>query len=51
MTLPEGLQFLRFGWLAVHAIAILLVYQFGYARGRGDERREHRQRELARREP
>jgi hypothetical protein len=47
MTLPEGLQFLHFGWWAVHAIAFLLVYQYGYARGRGDERRERRQREVA----
>lgn len=51
MTLPEGLQFLNFGWWAVHAIAFLLVYQYGYARGRGDERREQRQRDLARRDP
>jgi len=46
MTLPEGLQFLKFGWFVVHAIAFLLVYQFGYVRGRGDFRREQRQREL-----
>ncbi len=46
MTLPEGLQFLKFGWWAVHAIAFLLVYQFGYVRGRGEYRREQRQREL-----
>jgi hypothetical protein len=46
MTLPDGLQFLRFGWWAVHAIAFLLVYQFGYVRGRGALRREQRQREL-----
>ena len=50
MTLPEGLQFLHIGWWAVHAIAFLLVYQYGYARGRGDERREQRQRDLARRD-
>jgi len=30
----------------VHAIAFLLVYQFGYVKGRGDMRREQRQREL-----
>ena len=46
MPLPEGLQFLRLGWLVVHAIAFLLVYQFGYVRGRGDLKRELRQREL-----
>jgi hypothetical protein len=47
MTLPEGLQFLRFGWFAVHVIAILLVFQYGYARGRGAERREQKLRDLA----
>jgi hypothetical protein len=47
MVLPEGLQFLKLGWWVVHAIAFLLVYQYGYARGRGDLRREQRQRELA----
>ena len=47
MSLPEGLQFLRFGWWVVHAMAVLLMYQYGYARGRGAFRREQRQRELA----
>jgi hypothetical protein len=51
MSLPDGLQFLKFGWWVVHAIAFLLVYQFGFARGRGALRREQRQRELAQREP
>jgi hypothetical protein len=47
MTLPEGLEFLKFGWCVVHAIAFLLVYQFGYVRGRGAMRREMRQHEVA----
>jgi len=47
MTLPEGLQFLRIGWWAVHVIAFMLVYQYGFVRGRGAERREQRQRDLA----
>ena len=46
MTLPDGLQFFKFGWWVVHAIAFLLVFQFGYVRGRGSLRRELRQREL-----
>jgi len=50
MALPDGLEFLKFGWWVVHAIAFLLVYQYGYARGRGALRREMRQRELASRE-
>ena len=33
--------------MAVHAVAFLLVYQYGYARGRGAERREQKQRDLA----
>ena len=47
MVLPDGLEFLKFGWWVVHAIAFLLVYQFGYAKGRGDMRREQRQRDVA----
>ncbi len=46
MPLPEGIGFLKLGWWVVHVIAILLVYQWGYNRGRGDERREQRVREL-----
>ncbi len=47
MTLPEGLEFLHFGWWTVHVIAFMLVYQYGYARGRGNARREQRQRDVA----
>lgn len=47
MALPEGLEFLKFGWWVVHAIALLLTYQMGYAKGRGAARREQRERELA----
>ena len=47
MVLPDGLEFLKFGWWVVHAIAFLLVYQFGYAKGRGDMRREQRQHDVA----
>jgi hypothetical protein len=47
MVLPDGLEFLKFGWWVVHAIAFLLVYQFGFARGRGALRRELREREVA----
>lgn len=47
MTLPEGLEFLKFGWWVVHATAFLLVYQFGYVRGRGAMKREMRQHEVA----
>lgn len=48
MVLPEGLQFLNGGWWVVHAMAVLLMYQFGYARGRAEARREERQRAIER---
>lgn len=47
MPLPDGLQFLNAGWWVVHAVAVLLAYQFGYVRGRGEARREQRQRDMA----
>ncbi|HTO92667.1 MAG TPA: hypothetical protein VMJ70_16165 [Candidatus Sulfotelmatobacter sp.] len=40
--LPEGLQFLKLGWWAVHAIAISLVFTWGYRKGRQAERRDRR---------
>ena len=46
MVLPDGLKFLALGWWVVHAIMFLLVYQWGFVRGRGAEKREQRAREL-----
>ena len=46
MSLPEGLEFLKPGWWVVHFMAVMLVYQYGYAKGRGAARREQREREL-----
>ena len=46
MALPAGLRFLSLGWWVLHAIVILLTYQWGFVRGRGAERRESRQREI-----
>jgi hypothetical protein len=46
MPLPEGLQFLKLGWWVVHAMGVLLVYWFAYQRGRGDERRRQRIRDM-----
>ncbi len=40
MPLPEGLQFLKLGWWVIHVVAIYLVYQYAYRRGRRDERRD-----------
>ena len=51
MPLPDVLKFLAPGWWLVHVMAILLAFQFGYNRGRGDERRELRQRELEKGRP
>ncbi len=48
MALPEGLKFLQFGWWVVHAIAVLLVWAWAYRRGRADERRQWRIRDLER---
>ncbi len=46
MSLPEGLQFLQLGWWVVHLAAVLLVYSYGLAKGRGAERRAQRIREM-----
>jgi hypothetical protein len=45
MALPEGLQFLKLGWWLIHAVAVWLVFLWGYRRGRTDERRYQRERE------
>jgi len=45
-VLPPGIAFLRPGWWVLHALAIVFVYFYGYRKGRGDERRENRAREL-----
>jgi hypothetical protein len=37
--LPEGLEFLQFGWWVIHIVSIVLVYVYGYRKGRKDERR------------
>jgi hypothetical protein len=38
VPLPEGLQFLKLGWWVIHVVAIYLIYQYAYRRGRRDER-------------
>ena len=45
-ALPEGLEFLHPGWWLLHVLAVVFVYYYGYRRGRGDERREQRAREI-----
>ncbi len=49
MSLPDGLQFLKTGWWVVHLVAFMMVYQYGFVRGRGEARREQRQRDMAKR--
>ncbi|HEY2954209.1 MAG TPA: hypothetical protein VGK89_03030 [Candidatus Eisenbacteria bacterium] len=44
MALPEGLEFLKLGWWAIHVLAVLLVYSWAYRKGRNDERRAQRLR-------
>lgn len=46
MSLPEGLQFLNLGWWVVHLAGGLLVYSYGFAKGRAQERRAQRIREI-----
>lgn len=53
MVLPDGIKFLSFGikflsfgWWLLHAIAIFLAWQFGYNKGRADEKRIWRAREI-----
>jgi hypothetical protein len=36
--LPQGLKFLEIGWWVMHALAIYLVFVWGYRRGRKAER-------------
>lgn len=48
MPLPNGLSFLELGWWVLHAVFVLLVYQWGFVRGRGAERRRQRAREIER---
>lgn len=48
MALPEGLEFLKSGWWVVHFLAVLFVWSIAYQKGRGDQRREQRIREVER---
>ena len=45
-VLPPGLEFLGAGWWLLHILAVAFVYYYGYRRGRGDERRARRSREI-----
>jgi hypothetical protein len=39
MVLPEGLQFPNPGWWLTHAVYVLLIYSWGYRKGRREERK------------
>jgi hypothetical protein len=43
MVLPEGLEFLKLGWWITHALFVVLIYSYGYRKGRQDERRAARE--------
>ena len=45
-VLPEGLAFLRPGWWLLHVLAVVFVFYYGYRKGRGDEKRANRAREI-----
>ncbi len=36
--LPQGLKFLQIGWWVSHALAIWLIYEWAYRKGRRDEK-------------
>jgi len=40
--LPEGLKFFTVGWWVIHLLAVVLVFAYGYRKGRRDERSERR---------
>ena len=42
MLLPEGLEFGKPGWWITHALFVLLVFSYGYRKGRTDERKAPR---------
>jgi hypothetical protein len=39
-VLPEGIRFFSVGWWVIHLLAVVLVFAWGYRKGRRDERRE-----------
>jgi len=39
-VLPDGLKFFSIGWWVIHALAVTLVFAWGYRKGRRDGRRE-----------
>ena len=39
-SLPNGLRFFRLGWWVIHLLAVVLVFSYGYRKGRRDERRD-----------
>jgi hypothetical protein len=45
-ALPEGLSFFKPGWWVVHVLAIVLVFSYGYRKGRAHERRARRLEEV-----
>jgi len=47
-ALPEGLEFFKPGWWVVHVLAIVLVFSYGYRKGRAYERRARRLEERSR---
>lgn len=42
-VLPEGLRFFTIGWGVIHLLGIVLVFAWGFRKGRQHERREGKQ--------
>ena len=39
-VLPDGLRFLTIGWWVIHLLGVVLVFSWGFRKGRQHERRE-----------
>ncbi|NOT35445.1 MAG: hypothetical protein HOP12_14970 [Candidatus Eisenbacteria bacterium] len=48
VVLPEGLTFLGAGWWVLHALAVGFVFAWAYRKGRSDERRHQRHKDIER---
>jgi len=38
-VLPDGIRFFTVGWWVIHLLGVILVFAWGYRKGRRDERK------------